>query len=181
MNNINDEAIKTKCIAKLKMNSLLFLPFFLGFLTWIFLKDGFFVSNEGVVSLQANVYLQNFLSYPIFAVLLLLGVVLVLLGMVQGAKKCTKAIWTLGVGTILCAFALFLSVGLGSSAFYPSLSDLQSSLTIKNASSSYYTLSVMAYVSLFVPFVLAYIAYVWRAMDRVKITKEEIANDEHAY
>ncbi|EMI4814787.1 cytochrome d ubiquinol oxidase subunit II [Campylobacter upsaliensis] len=181
MNNINDEAIKTKCIAKLKMNSLLFLPFFLGFLTWIFLKDGFFVSDEGVVSLQANVYLQNFLSYPIFAVLLLLGVVLVLLGMVQGAKKCTKAIWTLGVGTILCAFALFLSVGLGSSAFYPSLSDLQSSLTIKNASSSYYTLSVMAYVSLFVPFVLAYIAYVWRAMDRVKITKEEIANDEHAY
>lgn len=181
MNNINDEAIKTKCIAKLKMNSLLFLPFFLGFLTWIFLKDGFFVSNEGVVSLQANVYLQNFLSYPIFAVLLLLGVVLVLLGMVQGAKKCTKAIWTLGVGTILCAFALFLSVGLGSSAFYPSLSDLQSSLTIKNASSSYYTLSVMAYVSLFVPFVLAYITYVWRAMDRVKITKEEIANDEHAY
>lgn len=181
MNNINNEAIKTKCIAKLKMNSLLFLPFFLGFLTWIFLKDGFFVSDEGVVSLQANVYLQNFLSYPIFAVLLLLGVVLVLLGMVQGAKKCTKAIWTLGVGTILCAFALFLSVGLGSSAFYPSLSDLQSSLTIKNASSSYYTLSVMAYVSLFVPFVLAYIAYVWRAMDRVKITKEEIANDEHAY
>lgn len=181
MNNINDEAIKTKCIAKLKMNSLLFLPFFLGFLTWIFLKDGFFVSDEGVVSLQANVYLQNFLSYPIFAVLLLLGVVLVLLGMVQGAKKCTKAIWTLGVGTILCVFALFLSVGLGSSAFYPSLSDLQSSLTIKNASSSYYTLSVMAYVSLFVPFVLAYIAYVWRAMDRVKITKEEIANDEHAY
>ncbi|EPI2077568.1 cytochrome d ubiquinol oxidase subunit II [Campylobacter upsaliensis] len=181
MNNINDEAIKIKCIAKLKMNSLLFLPFFLGFLAWIFLKDGFFVSDEGVVSLQANVYLQNFLSYPIFAVLLLLGVVLVLLGMVQGIKKCTKTIWTLGVGTILCVFALFLSVGLGSSAFYPSLSDLQSSLTIKNASSSYYTLSVMAYVSLFVPFVLAYIAYVWRAMDRVKITKEEIANDKHAY
>ncbi|WP_279042589.1 cytochrome d ubiquinol oxidase subunit II [Campylobacter helveticus] len=181
MNNINDEAIKTKCIAKLKMNSLLFLPFFLGFLAWIFLKDGFFVSDEGVVSLQANVYLQNFLSYPIFAVLLLLGVVLVLLGMVQGAKKCTKAIWTLGVGTILAVFALFLSVGLGESAFYPSLSDLQSSLTIKNASSSYYTLSVMAYVSLFVPFVLAYIAYVWNAMDKVKITKEEIANDAHAY
>ena len=72
-------------------------------------------------------------------------------------------------------------MGLGESAFYPSLSDLQSSLTIKNASSSYYTLSVMAYVSLFVPFVLAYIAYVWNAMDKVKITKEEIANDAHAY
>ncbi|WP_270977213.1 cytochrome d ubiquinol oxidase subunit II [Campylobacter helveticus] len=181
MNNISDEAIKAKCIAKLKFNSLLFLPFFLGFLGWICFKDGFFVGDGGVVSLKANVYLQNFLSYPIFAVLLLLGVVLVLLGMVQGAKKCTKAIWTLGVGTILAVFALFLSVGLGESAFYPSLSDLQSSLTIKNASSSYYTLSVMAYVSLFVPFVLAYIAYVWNAMDKVKITKEEIANDAHAY
>ena len=181
MNNISDEAIKAKCIAKLKFNSLLFLPFFLGFLGWICFKDGFFVGDGGVVSLKANVYLQNFLSYPIFAVILVLGVVLVLLGMVQGAKKCTKAIWTLGVGTILAVFALFLSVGLGESAFYPSLSDLQSSLTIKNASSSYYTLSVMAYVSLFVPFVLAYIAYVWNAMDKVKITKEEIANDAHAY
>ncbi|MBS4406521.1 cytochrome d ubiquinol oxidase subunit II [Campylobacter vulpis] len=181
MNNIDDENIKAKCIAKLKLNSLLFLLFFLAFLGWIFLKDGFFVDDNGIVSLQANVYLQNFLSYPIFAVLLLLGVVLVLLGMIQGAKKCTKAIWTLGVGVVLAVFALFLSVGIGQSAFYPSLSDLQSSLTIKNASSSYYTLSVMAYVSLFVPFVLAYIAYVWRAMDRVKITKEEIANDEHVY
>lgn len=181
MNNISDEAIKAKCIAKLKFNSLLFLSFFLGFLGWICFKDGFFVGDGGVVSLKANVYLQNFLSYPIFAVILVLGVVLVLLGMVQGAKKCTKAIWTLGVGTILAVFALFLSVGLGESAFYPSLSDLQSSLTIKNASSSYYTLSVMAYVSLFVPFVLAYIAYVWNAMDKVKITKEEIANDAHAY
>ncbi|MBS4275983.1 cytochrome d ubiquinol oxidase subunit II [Campylobacter vulpis] len=181
MNNIDDENIKAKCIAKLKLNSLLFLLFFLAFLGWIFLKDGFFVDDNGIVSLQANVYLQNFLSYPIFAVLLLLGVVLVLLGMIQGAKKCTKAIWTLGVGVVLAVFALLLSVGIGQSAFYPSLSDLQSSLTIKNASSSYYTLSVMAYVSLFVPFVLAYIAYVWRAMDRVKITKEEIANDEHVY
>ncbi|MBS4236180.1 cytochrome d ubiquinol oxidase subunit II [Campylobacter vulpis] len=181
MNNIDDENIKAKCIAKLKLNSLLFLLFFLAFLGWIFLKDGFFVDDNGIVSLQANVYLQNFLSYPIFAVLLLLGVVLVLLGMIQGAKKCTKAIWTLGVGVVLAVFALLLSVGIGQSAFYPSLSDFQSSLTIKNASSSYYTLSVMAYVSLFVPFVLAYIAYVWRAMDRVKITKEEIANDEHVY
>ncbi|MBS4240845.1 cytochrome d ubiquinol oxidase subunit II [Campylobacter vulpis] len=181
MNNIDDENIKAKCIAKLKLNSLLFLLFFLAFLGWIFLKDGFFVDDNGIVSLQANVYLQNFLSYPIFAALLLLGVVLVLLGMIQGAKKCTKAIWTLGVGVVLAVFALLLSVGIGQSAFYPSLSDLQSSLTIKNASSSYYTLSVMAYVSLFVPFVLAYIAYVWRAMDRVKITKEEIANDEHVY
>lgn len=181
MNNINDENIKNKCIQKLKINSLLFLPFFLGFLAWIFLKDGFLMSADKSISLQSGVYLNNFLSYPVFAVLLLLGVVAVLLGMVQGIKSCTKAIWTLGVGTVLAVFALLLSVGLGESAFYPSLSDLQSSLTIKNASSSYYTLSVMAWVSLLVPFVLAYIFYVWRAMDRIKISKEEIANDEHAY
>ncbi|TEY13788.1 cytochrome C oxidase assembly protein, partial [Campylobacter sp. CH185] len=103
--------------------------------------------------------------------LLAIGVILVLLGMVQGAKGCSKAIFILGLGTVLTVFALLSSIGLGQSAFYPSLSDLQSSLTLKNASSSYYTLSVMAYVSLLVPFVLAYIIYVWNAMDKVKITR----------
>lgn len=181
MNNIKDENIKTKANKKLLINSLLFLPFFLGFLAWIFLKDGFSVDVNGVVSMVKNVYFYNFLNNIILAILLIIGTILVLLGMVQGIKGCSKAIFTLGFGTTLAVFALFLSVGLGSSAFYPSLSNLQSSLTIKNASSSYYTLSVMAYVSLLVPFVLAYIIYVWNAMDRVKITREEIANDDHAY
>lgn len=131
--------------------------------------------------MSANLYLYNFLNQMIFAVLLVIGVILVLLGMVQGVKGCSKAIFTLGLGTVLIVFALLSSIGLGQSAFYPSLSDLQSSLTLKNASSSYYTLSVMAYVSLLVPFVLAYIIYVWNAMDKVKITREEIANDDHAY
>ncbi len=181
MNNIKDENIKTKANKKLLINSLLFLPFFLGFLAWIFLKDGFSVDANGVVSMVKNVYFYNFLNNIILAILLIIGTILVLLGMVQGIKGCSKAIFTLGFGTTLAVFALFLSVGLGSSAFYPSLSNLQSSLTIKNASSSYYTLSVMAYVSLLIPFVLAYIIYVWNAMDRVKITREEIANDDHAY
>lgn len=181
MNNIKDENIKTKANKKLLINSLLFLPFFLGFLAWIFLKEGFSVDANGVVSMVKNVYFYNFLNNIILAILLVIGTILVLLGMVQGIKGCSKAIFTLGFGTTLAVFALFLSVGIGSSAFYPSLSNLQSSLTIKNASSSYYTLSVMAYVSLLVPFVLAYIIYVWNAMDRVKITREEIANDDHAY
>ena len=181
MNNINDENIKIRAMKKLMINSILFLPFFLGFLAWIFLKDGFSVDANGVVSMSANLYLYNFLNQMIFAILLAIGVILVLLGMVQGAKGCSKAIFTLGLGTVLTVFALLSSIGLGQSAFYPSLNDLQSSLTLKNASSSYYTLSVMAYVSLLVPFVLAYIIYVWNAMDKVKITREEIANDDHAY
>ncbi|EGU0669648.1 cytochrome d ubiquinol oxidase subunit II [Campylobacter coli] len=181
MNNIKDENIKAKAVRKLSINSILFLPFFLGFLAWIFIKEGFGVDEKGIVSMTENVYLYNFLDNILFAILFIVGVVFVLLGMVQGAKGCSKAIFTLGLGTVLAVFALFLSIGLGSSAFYPSLSDLQSSLTIRNASSSYYTLSVMAYVSLLVPFVLAYIIYVWNAMDRVKITREEMKDSEHLY
>ncbi|MBM0636557.1 cytochrome d ubiquinol oxidase subunit II [Campylobacter sp. VicNov18] len=181
MNNINDENIKSRAVKKLMINGFLFLPFFLGFLTWIFIKDGFRVDENGIVSLSANVYLHNFLDQILFAILFLIGVFLVFAGLFQGAKGCSKAIFTLGFGTVLTVFALLSSIGLGQSAFYPSLNDLQSSLTLKNASSSYYTLSVMAYVSLLVPFVLAYIIYVWNVMDRVKITREEIANSDHTY
>ncbi|MCH3715837.1 cytochrome d ubiquinol oxidase subunit II [Campylobacter coli] len=181
MNNIKDENIKAKAVRKLSINSILFLPFFLGFLAWIFIKEGFGVDEKGIVSMTENVYLYNFLDNILFAILFIVGVVFVLLGMVQGSKGCSKTIFTLGFGSVLAVFALFLSIGLGSSAFYPSLSDLQSSLTIRNASSSYYTLSVMAYVSLLVPFVLAYIIYVWNAMDRVKITREEMKDSEHLY
>ncbi len=181
MNNIKDENIKAKAVKKLSTNSILFLPFFLGFLAWIFIKEGFGVDEKGIVSMAENVYLYNFLDNILFAILFIIGVVFVLLGMIQGSKGCSKTIFTLGFGSVLAVFALFLSIGLGSSAFYPSLSDLQSSLTIHNASSSYYTLSVMAYVSLLVPFVLAYIVYVWNAMDRVKITREEMKDSEHLY
>ncbi|HID0105142.1 TPA: cytochrome d ubiquinol oxidase subunit II [Campylobacter coli] len=181
MNNIKDENIKAKAVRKLSINSILFLPFFLGFLACIFIKEGFGVDEKGIVSMTENVYLYNFLDNILFAILFIVGVVFVLLGMVQGSKGCSKTIFTLGFGSVLAVFALFLSIGLGSSAFYPSLSDLQSSLTIRNASSSYYTLSVMAYVSLLVPFVLAYIIYVWNAMDRVKITREEMKDSEHLY
>ncbi len=181
MNNIKDENIKAKAVKKLSTNSILFLPFFLGFLAWIFIKEGFGVDEKGIVSMTENVYLYNFLDNILFAILFIIGVVFVLLGMIQGSKGCSKTIFTLGFGSVLAVFALFLSIGLGSSAFYPSLSDLQSSLTIHNASSSYYTLSVMAYVSLLVPFVLAYIVYVWNAMDRVKITREEMKDSEHLY
>ncbi|MDX2331249.1 cytochrome d ubiquinol oxidase subunit II [Campylobacter hepaticus] len=181
MNNINDENIKIKAMKKLTINGILFLPFFLAFLVWIFIKDGFGVDKNGFVSLSANLYLYNFLNASFLAILFLMGIVLVLLGVFEGSKGCSKAIFTLGLGTVLTVFSLLSSLGLGESAFYPSLKDLQSSLTLKNASSSYYTLSVMAYVSLLVPFVLTYIIYVWRAMDRIKITREEMENNDHTY
>ena len=138
--------------------------------------------NYSILLNSKFVYLHNFLSQPYLIVGLLLGVVAVLLGIFLNVfKRSTKGIFPLGVGSVLVVMMVFLNVGLGNSAFYPSIADLQSSLTIQNASSSYYTLSVMGYVSLLVPFVLAYIVYVWRAMDRVKITKEEMSNDTHAY
>ena len=181
LNNIDDEIIKERVKRKIALNSVVFLVFFLGFLFWIFTKEGFFVSQDGLVSMQKFLYFQNFLEMPFLIVILLVGVVCVLLGMYMGFKGCKKAIFALGIGSVLTVFAILLSIGIGNSAFYPSLVDLQDSLTIYNASSSYYTLSVMGYVSLLVPFVLAYIVYVWNLMDRVKITRDELREDSHQY
>lgn len=178
INAIDNAQIVEKARKDIVINILLFLPFFLGFLVWICLKDGFFVDSAGVVSLQPYVYLQNFLDNPILLILLLVGVVLVL-GGIYGSLKCTKGIFLLGIGVVFSVMAVFLNVGLGNSAFYPSITDLQSSLTIANASSSYYTLSVMGYVSLLVPFVLGYIVYVWRVMDSKKLSTSDL--DEHSY
>ena len=182
MNNIDDVNIKAKIPKKALFNSLLFLVFFLAFLAWIFVKDGFVLGESRAVEMMANAYLLAFLGNLPVLVILLVGVVLVLFGMYQLCfKKCSCAIWSLGLGAVLAVFAVFLSLGLGGGVFYPSLSDLQSSLSIKNASSSTYTLSVMAYVSLLVPFVLGYISYVWRAMDKVKVSKDEMSESHHLY
>ena len=77
--------------------------------------------------------------------------------------------------------AVFFLAGFNGTAYYPSCTDLQSSLTLQNSSSSRFTLTVMFWVSLLIPFVLAYIVYAWRAMDRKSITREEIETTEHKY
>ena len=154
------------------------MPFFLGFLAWICLKDGFHVDESGAVSMLPYLYLQTFLSQTYILILLLVGVVCVLGGIYLSFIG-RKGIFPLGFGVVCAVMAVFLNVGLGESAFYPSSTDLQSSLTIANASSSYYTLSVMGYVSLLVPFVLGYIIYVWRCMDSKKLGLRDM--DEHAY
>ena len=182
MNNIADGEFIQNARKQLIINTVLFLPFFLGFLAWILTKDGFAYDANGVVSLVAYKYAINLIEMPIAGILLLVGVLLVLVGIFQGAfTKSIRGIFAYGVGVTLAVTALFLITGLNGTAFYPSFSDLSSSLTIKNASSSHYTLGVMAYVSLLVPVVLAYIFIVWRAIDSKKITQDEIKNDHHAY
>lgn len=182
MNNIADGEFIQNARKQLIINTVLFLPFFLGFLAWILTKDGFAYDANGVVSLVPYKYAINLIEMPIAGALLLVGVLLVLVGIFQGAfTKSIRGIFAYGVGVTLAVTALFLITGLNGTAFYPSFSDLSSSLTIKNASSSHYTLGVMAYVSLLVPFVLAYIVIVWRAIDSKKITQDEIKNDHHAY
>ena len=182
MNNIADGEFIQNAKKQLLINTVLFLPFFLGFLAWILTKDGFAYDANGVVSLVPYKYAINLIEMPIAGILLLVGVLLVLVGIFQGAfTKSIRGIFAYGVGVTLAVTALFLITGLNGTAFYPSFSDLSSSLTIKNASSSHYTLGVMAYVSLLVPFVLAYIVVVWRAIDSKKITQDEIKNDHHAY
>lgn len=182
LNNINDKSIQSKIGKKSLFNALLFLVFFLAFLAFIFLKDGFVLSHSGEVVLEKNAYFFAFLNHFIIAFILILGVILTLFGIYLLCFKLNvRSIFYLGSGAVLAVLSILLALGLGGGVFYPSLSDLQSSLSLKNASSSYYTLSVMAYVSLLVPFVLGYISFVWRTMDKEKITKNEMQDSHHLY
>lgn len=151
------------------------LPFLLYVLISLLLMDGFGFDAAGVVSMVDGKYLANLLAMPIVLVLLLLGLVLVIWGVVMTSfLRGTRGIWFGGLGTVLVGLAVFFTAGFNNTAFYPSKADLQSSLTIYNASSSHYTLTAMTYVALVIPLVLAYIAYVWRQMDARKITTDDI-------
>lgn len=183
MNNIDDENIFSRSKKQLIYNAIPFLVFFLVFVIWLMFVDGFAydpVSKK--VSYESYKYLHNFLQMPMVLIIFLLGVVLVLLGIGKSIFTiCTKGIWVAGAGTIMTVLALFLLAGFNNTAFYPSTFDLQSSLTIENASSSKYTLKVMTYVSLMVPFVIAYIWYTWRLMNNKKIDADEMGEDIHVY
>lgn len=183
INNINYEKIRKKAINSIKINMLLFLFFFLGFMFWILTKDGFAVQENGIVFLKEYKYFYNFIDMPIILGMFLIGVIMVIIAVfVTITFNKTCCIKTGGVGIVLTVMALLLNVGFNNTSYYPSVSDLQSSLTIMNSSGSHYTLMTMSYVSLMVPFVLAYIAYAWYSMDRVKITKDEIeSSDSHNY
>lgn len=182
INNIDYEKIRKKAVNSIKINMLLFLFFFLGFMFWILTKDGFAIQND-IVFIEKYKYLFNFIEMPIILGMFLIGVIMVIVAVFMTIIfKKTCCIKTGGVGIVLTVMALLLNVGFNNTSYYPSTSDLQSSLTIMNSSGSHYTLMTMSYVSLMVPFVLAYIAFAWYSMDRVKITKDEIeSKDSHNY
>jgi cytochrome d ubiquinol oxidase subunit II len=183
MNTIDDETIVKRCKRHLIINGVPFVVFFLVFLISILFSTGWAVDPAtGVISQEAYKYLHNLLQMPVVLIILLLGVVAVLGGMWIGlTKRYTKSIWLTGLGTILAVLALLLTAGWNNTAYYPSLADMQSSLTIYNSSSSYFTLKTMSVVSLLIPFVAAYIWYAWRALTTKKITKQEIKQDDEAY
>ncbi len=180
---IDHEVIVERSRKTLRLCSIPFLVFFLYFVIWLMLKEGFSVNPEtGEVFMEKYKYLHNVIAMPLNTILLLLGVVGVLWGIISTIfMKSNKGFWFTGTGTVFVVFALFLIAGFNNTAFYPSSFDLQSSLTIQNASSSKFTLVTMSYVSLIIPFVLAYIIYFWRAMNKKKITDEEMKNESHVY
>lgn len=184
MNTIDDETITLRAQKQLWFNAIPFVFFFLVFVIWLMFRDGFAVNpDNGEVFMQANKYFHNFIEMPLVLILFLAGVVLALTGVgISLLKKTSKGIWYTGPGTILTVLSLFLVAGFNNTSFYPSTFDLQSSLTIINASSSHFTLTAMSYVSLMVPFVAAYIWYAWRSINNKKIDQEEMTSgDTHVY
>jgi len=181
MNSIHNETIYQRSKKHLLYNTIPFLVFFLYFLTALIFKDGIaYQSGTGKMVVEPFKYLHNLIALPINTLMLLTGVAGVLWGIISSfLKGGTNGIWFAGGGTILTVWALFILAGLNNTSFYPSELDLQSSLTIENASSTHFTLTAMSYVSLFVPFVIWYIWYAWKAMNNKQITTEELESEHH--
>ena len=182
-NNVNDDIIRGRVRKQLLVNTVLFLLFFLPFLIVTLVGEGYAVNEAGVIVMEPMKYLNNLLAMWPLAIILLVGVVLLLLGIVKTVLKpeYVRGIWPAGIGVVFVVLVLFLIAGWNNTAYYPSTADQQSSLTLQNSSSSEFTLKAMFYVSFLVPFVLAYIVYAWRAIDKKAIDRKEIAEDDHAY
>lgn len=180
---IDHDLIVARSRKHLFFTSVFFLVFFLYFLIGLLLKEGFAVNAEtGEVFMEKYKYLHNLLEMPVIAILLVVGILGVLWGIIATIfLNSNNGFRYAGTGTVLTVLSLFLIAGFNNTAFYPSVYDLQSSLTIQNASSSHYTLTAMSYVSLLIPFVLAYIYYFWKAINRKKISDDEMKNESHVY
>ena len=182
-NNVNDDIIRGRVRKQLLVNTVLFLLFFLPFLIVTLIGEGYAVNEAGVIVMEPMKYLKNLLVMWPLAIILLVGVILLLFGIVKTVlqPKYIRGIWPAGIGVVLVVLVLFLIAGWNNTAYYPSTAELQSSLTLHNSSSSEFTLKAMFYASLLVPFVLAYIVFAWRAIDKKEIDRKEIAEDDHAY
>ena len=184
INNIRDKELIPRCRRQLITDAIPFLILFLAFVIRTLSVDGFAVNPDTKeIYMEPYKYFLNLMDMPLLLVLFLIGVVGVLWGIGKAvfSKTATYGIWFTGSGVVLTVLALLLCAGYNNTAYYPSTADLQSSLTLANSCSSEFTLRTMAYVSILVPFVLAYIIYAWRAIDRKPITTEELEQDGHAY
>ena len=182
INCVDDEDIRSRASVRLIGAAVPFLILFVAYLVHLLLKDGFAYNAEGVIFMEPYKYLNNFIDMWYLTILLLIGVVLVLFGIGKTivSRDYIGGIWPAGIGTVLTVLALLLCSAWNNTAYYPSTAHLQSSLTLENSCSSKFTLLTMFYVSLLVPLVVAYIVYCWRAIDKKKLTKEEL-NGDHAY
>ena len=184
VNNIDDNSLQRRSRKSMGFDTIFFLAFFLTWLAHLFIMEGFAVDpNTGVVSMETFKYLHNLKALPLVTIMMLIGVILVLCGIFMTLMKPNfrRGIWLAGTGTVLTVTALLLLAGYNNTAYYPSIADLQSSLTLANSCSSKFTLTTMFYVSLLVPFVLVYIFYAWRKIDSHPINPEELQRDEHKY
>lgn len=183
INTVDSDEVYRSAVRKLIVNSLYFLVFFLYFLVVVIISEGYAVNpSTGEVLIEKFKYLHNLIGMPLVLILFLLGVAAVLFGIgVSVFGKSRKGIWFTGAGTVTAVFSLFMIIGFNNTAFYPSSFNLQDSLTIRNASSSHFTLKTMMYVSFMIPFVLAYIWYAWKSITKSRITEEEMRSEEHSY
>lgn len=183
INTIDYELIRKKALSRVPVNSLIFLIFFLYFVISLLMSEGYAYDPDGKITALPHKYLNNFLEMPFIMSIFLLGVAGVLYGIsVSIFRKSIDAVWFTGPGTILAVFALFIISGFNGTAFYPSKYDPGSSLTIENASSSFFTLKTMMFVSFVIPGIIAYIWYAWNALTSKKITEAEMTgSEEHKY
>lgn len=184
INRLNNENLEKQSKKALIVNSIPFVVFFLAFVIWTLVAEGFAVDPAtGAVSLVKYKYFINLIELPVVLILFLLGVVAVLSGIILTLLKpeFKKGIWFAGPGTVITVCSLLLVAGYNNTAYYPSATDLQSSLTIFNSSSSEFTLTAMTVVSILIPFVLAYIFYAWRSMEKKRTDIADVQSDDHAY
>ncbi len=180
INNVADAQLLPRLRRSLRFSFGAFLLLFVIVVAQLVTMEGFAVDGQGSVYLESGKYLHNLLQMPIVLALLLIGAVLLVAGVVMTLRKATytRGIWLAAPGTVFAVMALFLIAGYNGTAYYPSTADLQSSLTLANSCSSEFTLRTMAVVSLVIPFVLAYIAYFWRKMDKQSLTTDELNQSE---
>jgi len=184
MNNVQHDGIIARAKKSLLRNTLPFLVFFLTFVSILLTRKGFAVNAQsGNVYFENFKYMHNLVAMPVISLLFVSGTLLVLFGIIKTllTDSYFKGVWFSGLGTVLVVFSLFSLAGYNNTAYYPSTFNLQSSLTISNSSSSKFTLITMSYVSLLIPFVLAYIYYTWRLINHENITADEIKSESHVY